>query len=73
MNISPNPAVDYITVSGISGNVSVEIIDLQGRVLLFIRNVISNQQIGVGNLAYGSYLVKISTQEETVMKKMLRE
>jgi len=72
LNISPNPAVDYISINGFSGNASVEIIDLQGRVLMFIRNVISNQQIGVGNLAYGSYLVKISTQKETVIKKMLR-
>jgi len=72
LNISPNPTVDYITVSGISGNASVEIIDIQGRVLFLIRNVIPNQKIWVGNLAYGSYLVKISTQKETVMKKMLR-
>jgi hypothetical protein len=72
LNVSPNPAVDYITVSGISGNANVEIIDLQGRVLMSVRNVISNQQIGVGDLASGTYLVKISTQEETVMKKMLR-
>ncbi|HEY6914916.1 MAG TPA: sialate O-acetylesterase [Paludibacter sp.] len=66
-----NPAGDYISLSGISGNANVEIMDLQGKVLLKDSNVISNQPINVQKLAFGSYLVKISTQDETVMKKIL--
>jgi len=71
IKIFPNPAVDYISIWGISGNANVEIFDLQGRVLLSIGNVISNQRIGLEGIASGSYLVRISTQDETVMKKIL--
>lgn len=69
VNIFPNPATDYIAISSISGIANVEIMDLQGKRLLFTRNVISNQQIGLKNLASGSYFVKILTKDGTVIKK----
>jgi hypothetical protein len=59
----------YIAISGISGVANIEIMDLQGKRLFFTRNVISNQQIGLKNFASGSYLVKIMTKDEVVIKK----
>lgn len=70
IKIYPNPAVNYIFISGILGNANVEIFDLQGRFLLIVQNVISNQRIGLEGIASGSYLVRITNQGDVVLKKI---
>ena len=73
LNIFPNPAGNYISIRGILGKANVEIIDLQGRKLISMRNIQSNQPICIENLTTGSYLIRISTKDETIMKKILRK
>lgn len=69
--IYPNPAVNYISIRGIQDNANVELFDMQGRLLLNKRNVVSNQQIGLSGITSGSYLMRITTQGEYVFKKLL--
>ncbi|MBN1927476.1 MAG: T9SS type A sorting domain-containing protein [Prolixibacteraceae bacterium] len=61
VQIFPNPADDYITVqfsSEIQQNKNMEIVDLNGRSVMEINNVISGQQINIGNLPKGVYSLK---------------
>ena len=61
IEIIPNPATDYITLTGLANGVEIVIVDLSGRICLKT----NEQTIYVGGLPKGAYLVKIGN---TVIK-----
>ena len=68
LHIYPNPAKDYITVdvdfSKLDG-IEMEVLDLQGRIVkaLTLAASGSNNQIYVGDLARGSYLLRLKADQ----------
>lgn len=74
IQIYPNPANDYITINGFtaSGNdLEISLFDLSGRLVKTVKYVggVANDQLYVGDLARGTYLLKLKTGEFEGVKK----
>lgn len=67
--LSPNPAKDYIEIKGITGETQVEIITLEGRQIK--SELIYNDATIDLNLSAGIYLIRMSSQGSSVIKKIL--
>jgi len=72
LSISPNPATDAFTVNGLTGSASVLITDVSGK-LLIAKSINQGKAISVSNLPTGIYLVKISTADGVVQKKLIKK
>jgi hypothetical protein len=66
LKIFPNPAQDYLSVSGIDPNEQLSIIDQNGRIVLK-RQVAEREQVRIGKLASGIYTVKIGNQSRKLL------
>ncbi len=66
LNIFPNPAQEYLSVSGIGQNRQLTIIDQNGRVVLK-RQVAEKEQVRIGRLVSGIYTVKIGNQSRKLL------
>ncbi len=67
--VYPNPASDYLIVSGVPENTKVDIFSLTGQL---IQSEMFNNQIQLHlNLNPGLYLVKVSTETNTTIKKIM--
>jgi hypothetical protein len=80
MSSSPNPAIDFSTVvysSSEEGNVTLEIFDVNGRLVQFISNraLIANEKyserVDVQNLSNGVYFYKITSAEGMIQAKFI--
>ena len=60
----PNPTKDILIISGIEAN-TLRVFDLQGRLL----KVENGTQVGVADLADGTYLLQVGTQVVRFIKK----
>ena len=69
-NIIPNPANDYISVSGLI-NSRVAIYDLKGRLLL--NEQANGKPIDIRNLAKGIYVVKVVSEDNQMIGKLMKE
>lgn len=69
--IYPNPTKDAFQVRGVDGLVNLNISDLSGR-QVFAKQVSANEEVSVGSLPQGVYLVKITTAEGTIEKKLIK-
>lgn len=68
MVVYPNPAKDYITVSGVDEGM-IEIYNLSGS-KLFSSSFIGDMRLNI-NLASGLYLAKVISGEKTTIKKIM--
>ena len=70
--IFPNPASNSITIKGENySGAEVELIDVEGNVLLSIKLSNSIQTIGLNAVSPGSYILKISTTTTTDYHKLI--
>ena len=70
INIYPNPAEDIITVTGLSGNSTVTLYDLSGRILE--RYSVTDDQLDIPlHLASGMYMIKIDRDNASVTRKLI--
>ena len=68
LRIYPNPAKEFITVSGLQVGEIVRICDISGRVM-FIKNATQeNENISISHLSAGMYLVKTNNAVAKVIK-----
>jgi len=66
--IFPNPVFENFTISGITENTLVSITDLHGRIV--IQQMVSpNEQISVGHLSAGVYLVRVNEEVIKIVKR----
>ena len=76
MSVYPNPATNLLNVNaGEAGTISaIQIVDLNGR-QMFTRsfNNVSDAQINVNDLSTGMYLINITSGDQTVTKKFLKQ
>jgi hypothetical protein len=64
VNVYPNPADDYITVSGLNSgmNYTAQLVDLSGRVVVSNTITSDNAQLATGELTAGVYLLNITDE-----------
>lgn len=73
ISISPNPATSNIKIESCEGQVSlVEIISIEGKLIKSFSDI-ETKQINIENLLAGIYLLKIHTNSESVVKKLIKE
>lgn len=72
-SIYPNPAQNFVNISGISTMKSVKVLNLTGQVVY--SNVVNGQevQINTGDMAEGMYLIQIETENGTSSQKLIIE
>jgi len=73
MSLYPNPASSNVTVNveGFEGQVNVDIVDMNGRVV--ISQTIRNSQFtfDVSNLSQGAYFVRVTGEQQTAVRKLI--
>jgi len=73
ITVYPNPAHDYITVSGGDASVSqLELCSMKGSVLI-TRRFTGETRLDISRLARGVYIIKITGKDGTVYRKFSRE
>jgi len=72
ISLYPNPATEYFKICGLDGTVKLTISDLCCRVL-FVKQVLCNEDVSVSSLRKGVYIAKIVTSTVTVEKKLIIE
>ena len=60
LNVYPNPANEVVTVSGLEGGEIISIFDASGRLVLQTNATGEKEDISLGSLTKGTYLVKIA-------------
>jgi len=72
INLYPNPATDAFQISGIEGNVTLKLVDINGRSVL-TKQVTNNESVSVSTLPKGLYIIKLITDEGTVERKVVKK
>ena len=68
IEIYPNPSNEYIFVESRHDDLDIQIIDLSGRVLINS----NNNEIFIGNLENGVYMIEISNKNNKIYKKIIK-
>ncbi len=72
LSIAPNPAQEYFTLNTTEVITSVQILDLQGRLLKDIKNPEGN--LDVSEIPKGSYLIKVINRDnQAQIEKLIKE
>lgn len=74
-SVYPNPSKDLVTIAnkGVSIN-NIEITDINGRVVKTVKGSnVSDVQINISDLNTGVYMMKISSEQGSVTKKVIKE
>jgi hypothetical protein len=70
INIFPNPAKDFIQISGASSYDVITITDLNGRVVL--QDYSSSNSINISSLTKGVYLIKVESDKGYYFNKLIK-
>ncbi|MEO8589703.1 MAG: FG-GAP-like repeat-containing protein [Flavobacteriales bacterium] len=68
--VAPNPATDVVFVSGVPPNAMVEVADATGKRVMNER--LLGNDLGVGGLAPGVYLLRVSTAQGVLTSKFIK-
>ncbi|MDR3219449.1 MAG: InlB B-repeat-containing protein [Dysgonamonadaceae bacterium] len=71
LQIYPNPAYDYVVISGLDGNETVYITDIAGRILLIHKATNQKETINLNKLQQGSYLIRIVNEKNAKTTKLI--
>ena len=69
--VYPNPASNYVIVSGLQGETKIEVLNLLGETIATVRTTDSQETISVSGLPTGTYFVKITQQNKQITKKLV--
>jgi len=69
MKISPNPAADFIKISGIKTVDNVKIFDMTGKVAMEAKT----SEIVVKDLPSGQYIINVYTGNEVISRKLIKK
>ena len=72
INLSPNPVKDCFKASGLVGKGIVSVTNLNGKVLL-TKQIINNEQISISGLHKGVYILKLTTEDGILVRKIIKE
>ena len=73
--IYPNPTQDQFTITGLSGNETIQLVDMTGRVLQTVKSQNNtSESIEVSQLANGVYNLVISTENgQKIIQKLIKQ
>jgi hypothetical protein len=71
IKVTPNPAKDFINISGLSGGETLRISDIAGTLVLLSKIENTQQQIDISRLKAGIYIVQISKGGQTQSVKLI--
>ncbi len=72
ISISPNPATNYITVAA-DRDYTVEVIDLSGRVIANAQMISNQIVINMENQESGIYIIRMTSETATFLKKVVKK
>ena len=67
--IAPNPVVDVLTISNLSGINTIQVFSLQGSMIFSIRVSESEVKVNMSQYAPGTYILKIGDKAFKILKK----
>jgi hypothetical protein len=70
-NIYPNPAAEFISISG-GEAFSLKIYELSGRQVMQKDRLLSGETVNIGSLPSGLYILEIRTAGATIMEKFMK-
>jgi len=73
INVFPNPAKDILYIKfnkSTNKNTSIELFDIKGKLLLK-QNLNKEQSINIGRIAKGFYVLRLTNDKETFIKKII--
>jgi hypothetical protein len=74
INIYPNPAKDFMIISGVQNIESVSVVDLSGRKITIEKQKIENGiSLNISNLQSGTYIAVIENEKQPVSLKFIKE
>ena len=68
----PNPVTDGFFIKGLNGNGTLALLDISGKMLL-TKQVSGNEYVSLSTFSKGLYIVKITSAEGTIERKLLKE
>jgi len=72
IDLYPNPATEGFFIKGLNGSGILTLLDISGKTLL-TQQVSGNEYVPISTFPKGLYIVKITTAEGTIEKKVLKE
>jgi hypothetical protein len=73
INIYPNPTKGNLNIEADTVIKSIELFDVQGRVLQILKGNENTSQLNISNKANGMYFIRITTDESSIVKKIIKE
>lgn len=75
VSVFPNPAHDFITISGLSEKTqsNIQLVDNSGKILRALKVSGKTISVNVSDLENGIYYIRIIEQDKVVTKKMLKQ
>ncbi|MDD3878184.1 MAG: T9SS type A sorting domain-containing protein [Bacteroidales bacterium] len=73
IEIFPNPAQDYINIYNTKLYNSILIYNLQGKLILQKPIKETKAQINISNLAKGMYLIRVESEDESLVRRFVKE
>jgi hypothetical protein len=75
LSVYPNPATNVVNITNTVNAIisKIEMTDLNGRVVMSQNINATNGQVSISDLAVGVYMMKISTDKGTAVKKIVKE
>lgn len=70
LQLYPNPASDYINISGLNNNTIIEVYDAVGRKVLFKELTLSHERLNTSQLN-GVYMFKLTQGGKSIMKRVI--
>lgn len=71
VTLYPNPATTSVTFSGIEGQTTVTIVDLNGREVKKVVIDGSHNTIGLDGMAKGAYFIRITDEQTSAIRKLI--
>ncbi|OSZ79189.1 hypothetical protein CAP35_13315 [Chitinophagaceae bacterium IBVUCB1] len=71
--IFPNPAKNNISITGLTGNATVTVYDVMGKVVATHAVSASNNEVNIANLPTGNYVLKLATASDVTTVKLVKE
>ena len=71
--IVPNPAHDNITITAGASDFKVEILNFLGQTVISYPNIDSEITLDISSLNNGVYFVRIASENETIVKKFIKQ
>jgi hypothetical protein len=72
IEIYPNPVVDILLISGLSGPLVAQIYNIQGQLLFTAHTEGNSGEVDVSDLPGGLYMIMFESGKETVIRKFLK-